>query len=62
MSYKRYMVFAWTEYDNVPPFHCIEGSFDDLDEAKKFAESLIDIDDPDGGSCVFDRVEGRVEV
>ena len=58
--YRRYMVFEWTTYDNVEPFQCISDSFDRLDDAKKLAESLKDLEDPDcGQSCVFDRIEGK---
>ena len=58
MAYQRYMVFYWTEYDNVPPFQCIDSSYDDLDEAKAKAKKLKE--DDDDGSCVFDRVKGVI--
>ncbi len=53
--YKRYMVFAWLEYDNTEPFNCCEDSFDNLEEAQTLFESLKDF-----GKCIFDRVEGKM--
>lgn len=59
--YQRYMVFEWTTYDNVEPFQCIAGSFDNLDQAKTLSDSLKDKEDPDlGQSCVFDRLKGKI--
>jgi len=31
---KRYIVFAYTQYDVNTPINCILGSFDDLEQAK----------------------------
>ena len=56
MAYQRYMVFTWTEYDNVSPFECVHGSYDDLDKAKAKAKELKE--DEEDYSCVFDRVKG----
>jgi len=58
MMYKRYMVFDWSDYDNVGPFDCVYGSFDSIDKAKDFSSSLGDR--YESNSCVFDRVEGKV--
>jgi hypothetical protein len=51
--YMRYMVFEWSEYDNVAPFECCRNSFDNLEEAKSYLNSI-----DDEGKCIFDRVEG----
>lgn len=54
MKYKRYMVFSWSTYDNVDPFGCVDGSFDDFQEAIDLAVSLSE----NNHSCVFDRIDG----
>ncbi|MEN6423227.1 MAG: hypothetical protein ABFD76_14910 [Smithella sp.] len=53
-QYKRYMIFAWDEYDNVPPFDCIIDSTDDLDAAKEILKN----NKYDQLGCIFDRIEG----
>ncbi len=56
MAYQRYMVFTWTDYDNVSPFECVDSSYDNLDTAKAKAKKLKE--DEGDYSCVFDRVKG----
>lgn len=59
LKYKRYMVFTWTEYDNVKPFSNVSDSFDDIDEARKEALLLGEYcDDGEALFCIFDRIEG----
>ena len=57
--YGRYMVFTWSEYDNVEPFECMEDSFDTEDDAKDCAAAQGSVSE-DGTKlyCVFDRVGG----
>jgi hypothetical protein len=61
-KYKRYMVFTWSEYDNVAPFQCVADSFDSVEDAKYFLESsdyvFHTIEDGTPLFCIFDRVEG----
>ena len=58
MAYKRYMIFAWDNYDNAPPLDCIiEDSFDSLEEARDArAETLEDAEFAE----IFDRIEGTM--
>ena len=63
-KYKRYMVFTWSEYDNVKPFDTVYDSFDSVDDAKKCTEgeeeSWIFRKDEEGENlfCIFDRFKG----
>lgn len=57
--YKRYMVFTYSEYDNVSPFECVDSSFDNAKEAIRQAEHVGRYSE-DGMKlyCIFDRVDG----
>lgn len=65
-KYNRYMVFKWTQYDNVDPFGCVQFSSDDLEEAKAAEYEALGGDDqidsdtgePFYSACIFDRIEG----
>lgn len=59
MEYERYMVFKWSEYDNVSPFECLDRSFSDIGEAKQYTLENGECDD-DGYElyCIFDRIDG----
>ena len=59
MKYKRYMVFTWSEVDNVSPFECIDFDDDDLDRARAYV--LRNCERGRNGNdlfCIFDRIEG----
>jgi len=58
--YNRYMVFTWSEYDNVSPFECVEETFSEKDQAIKYAHQRGNKEE-DGTLLytVFDRVEGK---
>ena len=49
-KYKRFMVFSWSDYDNVDPFGCVNGDYDSKREAKKA------LDKGSYGRCIFDRL------
>ena len=55
--YKRYMIFSWSDFDNVSPFECIDGHTDSLSDAKVMYSSILT---NDGRACIFDRVDGLV--
>lgn len=63
-KYKRYMIFTWSEYDNVKPFDTVYDSFDGVDDAKKCIESeenswIFTKDENDKNLfCIFDRFKG----
>ena len=54
--YKRYMIFAWDEYDNSSPFGCLKESTDNKEEAIETFNKIYQYD----YKCVFDRTEGRI--
>jgi hypothetical protein len=63
-KYKRYMIFTWSEYDNVAPFDAVYDSFDSVDNAKQCIDcdecSWIFKKDEYGNNlfCIFDRFKG----
>jgi len=58
LNYKRYMVFSWTEYDNVVFSECIKDSFDDLKAARDYILANCEFsEDETPLFCIFDRVE-----
>lgn len=65
-KYKRYMIFTWSEYDNVSPFDAFYGDFDSLDDAKECVSSkenewIFRKDDDDNSLfCIFDRFKGEI--
>lgn len=61
MKYKRFMVFVWSEYDNVSPFQCYVDSFDLIEDARCCALLTSEYDDEGKALfCIFDRQEGVV--
>lgn len=59
--YKRYMVFSWLAYDNVSPFECVDGHFDNLHDAIILKNGITKDQDAHGTfACIFDRVEGKM--
>ena len=57
-TYRRYMVFQWSNYDNVGPFSCIVGDYDFSEDAVIFAKSFHN--ENTNNVAVFDRIEGVI--
>lgn len=61
IKYKRFMVFVWSEYDNVAPFNCVQDSFDSIEDAMTLAFLAGGFDEESNPLfCIFDRQEGVI--
>ena len=58
-QYKRYMIFTWSDYDNVSPFSCFDSDYDDYAGARMKFEMLKN-DEFEQNACIFDRIEGVI--
>jgi hypothetical protein len=55
-SFKRFIVFTWSEYDNVSPLDCIDDSFDSSEQAVDHINRNVD----SYGYAIFDCEKMRV--